>query len=112
MLSRIHLTLLDHPGVTLCSWQDVKFQLLSTSLLINSDSSGRGNMSASCTHEGDAATALPSHAASQTRAKPPVSDQNSVGGGPAQGRIPEGSFSGQGRHKDGGSLGELLDAVV
>nr|KAG5710810.1 hypothetical protein BaRGS_026961 [Batillaria attramentaria] len=32
-------------------------------------------------------------------------DRNSLSGGQALGQIPEGSFSGQGRHKDGGSLG-------
>ena len=82
------------------------------SLLISSDSSGRADLSATDVHQRDHAVAASSHSGETLAEAQPSLDQNPVGGARNHGRIPEGSFSGQGRHKDGATLGELVGSVV
>lgn len=82
------------------------------SLLISSDSSGRADLSATDVHQRDHAVAASSHSGETSAEAQPSLDQNPVGGARNHGRIPEGSFSGQGRHKDGATLGELVGSVV
>lgn len=82
------------------------------SLLINSDSSGRADLLATDVHRRDHAVAASSHSGETWAEARPSLDQNPVGGARNHGRIPEGSFSGQGRHKDGASLGEFVGSVV
>lgn len=82
------------------------------SLLISSDSSGRADLSATDVHQRDHAVAALSHSGETSAEAQPSLDQNPVGGARNHGRIPEGSFSGQGRHKDGATLGELVGSVV
>jgi len=81
-------------------------------LLVSSDSSGRADLSATDVHQRDHVVAASSHSGETWAEAQPSLDQNPVGGARNHGRIPEGSFSGQARHKDGACLGELVGSVV
>ena len=81
-------------------------------LLVSSDSSGRADLSATDVHQRDHVVAASSHSGETWAEAQPSLDQNPVGGARNHGRIPEGSFSGQARHKDGACLGELVGSVM
>ena len=95
------------------NWHDTEIQQLWVNLTVSTQKTIHVlSLSHTHTHTFRHAVAASSHSGETWAEARPSLDQNPVGGARNHGRIPEGSFSGQGRHKDGASLGELVGSVV